>query len=215
MKWILQYIKKITYAVAFLSAITLFIYAKTQTSIPIQQQGLLIKYFAKTSVLFLYFTLLASPLYATFPNVPWRAVYIKARKALGVSAFFFGLLHALMAFFISIGGFAGLANMTGIYLTAIILAAIALFILTILAITSLKYCIKKLGKYWKPLHRMVYIAGIFILIHATIMGSDILSLSNISSWGIIILLIMEVIRYWKYIKIRKKLGQSIDVKDKV
>ncbi|HLD20103.1 MAG TPA: ferric reductase-like transmembrane domain-containing protein [Patescibacteria group bacterium] len=215
MFWLLKHIRLLTYAGAVMFGIAIILYAKTQTSIPIQQQGLLIKYFANTSVLFLYFTLLASPLYATFPKLPLRAVYIKARKALGVTAFFFGLFHALMAFFISIGGFSGLSNLTGIYLISIILGAISLFILTILAITSLKYCIKKLGRYWKPLHRMIYIAGIFILIHATIMGSDIFSPSNISSWGLIILLIMEAIRCWKYIKIRKKSGQSIDVKDKV
>ena len=117
-----------------------------------------------------------------------------------------------MAFFISIGGFSGLANITGIYLTSIILGAISLFILTILAITSLKYCIKKLGKYWKPLHRMAYIAGILILIHATIMGSDMLTLFNISSWGLMILFIMETIRCWKYLKIRKTQTQNIDLK---
>ncbi|HAZ16274.1 MAG: hypothetical protein A3H59_00425 [Candidatus Jacksonbacteria bacterium RIFCSPLOWO2_02_FULL_43_9] len=212
MLWLLKYIRPLTYAGVVVFGIAIVLYAKIQTSIPIQQQGLLIKYFANTSVLFLYFTLLASPLYATFPKLPLRAVYIKARKALGVSAFFFGLFHALMAFFISIGGFSGLANITGIYLTSIILGAISLFILTILAITSLKYCIKKLGKYWKPLHRMAYIAGILILIHATIMGSDMLTLFNISSWGLMILFIMETIRCWKYLKIRKTQTQNIDLK---
>ena len=212
MLWLLKYIRPLTYAGVVVFGIAIVLYAKIQTSIPIQQQGLLIKSFANTSVLFLYFTLLASPLYATFPKLPLRAVYIKARKALGVSAFFFGLFHALMAFFISIGGFSGLANITGIYLTSIILGAISLFILTILAITSLKYCIKKLGKYWKPLHRMAYIAGILILIHATIMGSDMLTLFNISSWGLMILFIMETIRCWKYLKIRKTQTQNIDLK---
>ncbi|OGY69307.1 MAG: hypothetical protein A3B94_01095 [Candidatus Jacksonbacteria bacterium RIFCSPHIGHO2_02_FULL_43_10] len=59
---------------------------------------------------------------------------------------------------------------------------------------------------------MAYIAGILILIHATIMGSDMLTLFNISSWGLMILFIMETIRCWKYLKIRKTQTQNIDLK---
>ena len=68
MLWLLKYIRPLTYAGVVVFGIAIVLYAKIQTSIPIQQQGLLIKYFANTSVLFLYFTLLASPLYATFPK---------------------------------------------------------------------------------------------------------------------------------------------------
>lgn len=206
MTWLLKYIRTITYIIALLSALAIYFYTITQTQIPLQHIALFIKYFANTSILFLYLTLLASPLYATFPTFPYRALYIKARKALGVSAFFFGLAHAVLAFFIGIGGFTGLSNITGAYRTSIILSIIALLILTILAITSCKYYIKKLGIYWKPLHRLVYIAGIFILIHATIMGSDILDLSHISFYAIGTLGVLEILRCTKYLlrKIKKR-----------
>lgn len=44
----------------------------------------------------------------------------------------------------------------------------SLVILTLLAITSNKKSIKHLGRYWKPLHRTIYIAGIVILLHAAL-----------------------------------------------
>src|SRR5438309_1884165 len=60
------------------------------------------------SLLYLYITLLAGPFCYRFKLFPFRAQYLKARRALGVSVFYFAFLHSIIAFFGQLGGFNGL-----------------------------------------------------------------------------------------------------------
>ncbi len=115
--------------------------------------------FALLAVSYLYLALLKSPLYTVFPTLPGKILYHRARKALGLSAFLFALLHASFAFFGLLGGFEGLGFLSGKYILAISLSFSALVILTVLAITSYEPFIRRLGKKWKIIHRFVYLAG--------------------------------------------------------
>lgn len=45
--------------------------------------------YALVAITYLYITLLATPLTKIFTSLPFRGQYIKARRALGVSAFYF------------------------------------------------------------------------------------------------------------------------------
>jgi len=135
--------------------------------------------YALTAVTLLYIVLLAGPFCYTFQQLPFRGKYLKARRALGVSTFYFGLLHASLAFFGQLGGFEGLGFLNGTYLLAISLSFTALCILALMATTSFDYMIAKLTfKKWKLLHRFVYLAGIFILIHALMLGTHFQDLSG-------------------------------------
>lgn len=132
----------------------------------------LTQYFALTAVFYLYLSLLAGPLCFTFRFLPFRGVFMKARRAIGVSACFFALLHASFAFFGQLGGFAGLLFLNNRYLLAISLSFTALIILCAMAITSSKYAIQRLTLVrWKLLHRLVYIAGFLIVFHALMLGT--------------------------------------------
>lgn len=147
----------------FLSVIEYVLAKKTIVLVPV---------YAYTAVFYLYLALLAGPLTKLFIWFPMRAQYIKARRAIGVSAFFFALLHARFAFFDLLGGFSSLPTFNGTYLIAITLSSIALLILTLMAATSFDYMVKKLTfPKWKMLHRFVYVAALFILIHAILIGS--------------------------------------------
>lgn len=132
---------------------------------------ILVPLFAYTAVTFLYFALLAGPLTKIFQWLPFRAQYLKARRAIGVSAFYFALIHAKFAFFDFLGGLAGLTSLNSTFIIAIVLADIALIILSFMAATSFDYMVKILTfPKWKMLHRFVYIAAFFILIHAILIG---------------------------------------------
>jgi DMSO/TMAO reductase YedYZ heme-binding membrane subunit len=136
--------------------------------------------YALTSVAYLYVTLLAGPLTKLFTGLPFRGQYLKARRALGVSAFWFGLLHANMAFFGQLGGFGGLGFLSRRYLIAISLSATALLILFMMTATASDAAVEKLGfKNWKRLHRLVYLAGILILIHAAMLGTHFADLAAV------------------------------------
>lgn len=158
--------------------------------------------YALTAAAFLYFTLLAGPLCYMFKFLPFRVQYIKARRAIGVSTFYFGLLHAYFAFFGELGGFGNLSNLPGKYLIAIALSFTALIILTLMSATAFDFMIEKLGfKNWKFLHRFIYLVGIFILIHALLIGSHFQNdglIRSVSFVLIAFLLILEIPRVIKF-----------------
>jgi methionine sulfoxide reductase heme-binding subunit len=89
----------------------------------------------------------------------------KRRRALGLYAFFYATLHFLT--------FAGLdyafdINEIGLQILEkpfILLGFTGLGLLVPLAITSFRWFMKKMGKNWKRLHRLVYPAGVIVVLH--------------------------------------------------
>lgn len=155
--------------------------------------------YALLALLFLYLSLLPTPLYLVFPSLPYKEQWVKARRALGVSAFLFASLHAYCAFFDQLGGFAGLSFLSNTYLIAISLSATALLILCLMTLTSFDYMVRKLGKNWKRLHQWVYVAGILVLIHALLLGTNFSDPANspiaqITFAAVAFLFILEAIR---------------------
>lgn len=140
----------------------------------------LIQAYALTSVAYLYIALLATPLIRNVKNLPFKAKYAKARRAIGVSAFYFALLHAWFAFFDELGGLEGYFSLNLLYRIATLLSLAALIILSLMAATSFDWAVAKLTfTKWKLLHRFVYFAGIFIIIHALLIGGHFGKLNSI------------------------------------
>jgi DMSO/TMAO reductase YedYZ heme-binding membrane subunit len=202
MMGLLSYIRRLVFVFSFAVAVAILLIVRTTIESPDLQLIRLTEMFAFTAVIYLYISLLASPLYAVFPKAPLRVLYVKARKAIGVSAFFFALIHGSLAFNGLLGGFAGLLYLPTKYLIAISLSAIALFILSVMALTSLRYFIVRLGPWWKPLHRFVYVAGVLIIVHTLLIGPHFQDFSKptaqISFTLLFILLALEAIRFSRY-----------------
>lgn len=136
--------------------------------------------YALTAGVFLYLALLAGPFCYNF-KTPFNSLYIKARRAIGVSAFYFAFLHYTYALFGVIGGIPAIFSLPSKYLIALSFSYPALFILFLMTITSFDFVIKKMTfKKWKFLHRFVYVAGIFILIHALLIGEHFQSINVVS-----------------------------------
>lgn len=114
----------------------------------------------RTAVLFLTLSLACTPLNL----LGWREP-IKIRRALGLYAFLYASLHLLI--FIGLDyGFAWQFILADLASKPYILAGLAAFtILLVLAITSFQWWMKKLGKRWKSLHNLVYLAAVIVLIH--------------------------------------------------
>jgi DMSO/TMAO reductase YedYZ heme-binding membrane subunit len=160
--------------------------------------------FAFVSFFLLYLAVLASPFTKVFPNLGLNTHYLHARRAIGVLSFYYAFLHVYITFFTQLNGFSGLGYLNVQYSLSILLGFIALGVLAIMTMTSMDWVVRLMHfKNWKLLHRLVYIAGISILIHVVIIGPHYTNLSFIGVFTyacLAFLVVLEIIRIQKAIK---------------
>lgn len=203
-----SYFRNIRFYILFFSFIvSVSIYGWVMNFIPsgTLQTIRLTQLYALTAFLYLYVTLMATPVTRFFPLLPYRGQYLRARRALGVSAWYFAVLHASFAFFGQLGGFEGLAFLNNTYLIALSFGFLALVILSVMTVTASDVVVNKLTfPKWKILHRFVYIAGIALLVHSLMLGTHFNDLSGfipqISFAAIAILLILDARRLDTYLQ---------------
>lgn len=201
---VIKYIRPAILTAAGIIA-TAFI-GSSYSQITVGNYGNLVRSLGLASVAFLYLSLLASPLYIVFPHFPYKPVYIKARRAIGVAAFFFAILHGSFALFGELGGIQALSFLTGSYLLAIWIGIFNALALTLLAATSFDSINKLMGKNWKRLHQTVYIVAVLVLVHVILIEVNFRSLNPTSVFGIVVvlfLLTLEGLRLYKYIQFKK------------
>jgi methionine sulfoxide reductase heme-binding subunit len=115
----------------------------------------------KLGLIFLILSLSCTPI----KTVTGWVGALKARRLLGLYAFFYACMHVLIFF-----GLDYFFNFN-LILAEIgekryILAGLAAFIILIpLAVTSTKGWMKRLKMKWKQLHRLVYLAAILVIVH--------------------------------------------------
>jgi methionine sulfoxide reductase heme-binding subunit len=114
-----------------------------------------------TAITLLVVSLACTPWY----TLTGYADVLKRRKAIGLYAFLYASIH----FLIFIGwdyGFNWLQIWQDTNTKPYIFAGLgALLILVPLAITSFRWWMKHLGKTWKRLHQLVYLAGLLAVLH--------------------------------------------------
>ena len=131
-----------------------------------------------------------TPLAAIFPGAGWVRWLKPRRRYLGVAAFGYSLLHALVylqrkADPVLILEEAGSAGMwTG---------WVALIIMLALAISSNDTSVRALGRNWKRLHRLVYLAAALSFIHWVLTAFN--PVSGYVHLGCLV--ILDSIRLWK------------------
>jgi len=111
---------------------------------------------------FMILAMMLTPLQMLFPKTRWLRWLMQRRRALGVAAFGYAALHTLL-YVVDMGTlkamlaeFWALGIWTG-------WAAFAIFIP--LAVTSNDACLRWLRQQWFRVHRLVYLAAVFTLIH--------------------------------------------------
>lgn len=126
----------------------------------------------------------------------WRQP-TKHRRALGLYAFFYAALHVIIFVAIDYGFNLSLLIEATFEKRYTLVGSIAFILLLVLAATSFNYWMKKLGKNWKRLHKLVYIIAPLVIIHfAWSLKGDIFSLQGDVIkpliYGIIILLLLSL-----------------------
>ena len=165
---------------------------------------------------FLLLSLACTPLSSVFG---WHVLTLR-RRALGNYAFLYAALHVTAFLWLDYG-----FNLWSIWLDVgtkwyIIIGLTAFLLLLPLAFTSFTYWMKRMGKDWKRLHRLVYIISPLVAIHFLLsVKGDIFRLrGNLSEpllYGLIalILLILRIprvkkpligLRTWILLQLRRK-----------
>src|SRR5919202_759232 len=87
------------------------------------------------------------------------------RRPLGLYAFTYACLHLFNFVVVDYGLDAGLIKQAIVEKRYVLVGFAAFLLLTPLAITSTKGWMRRLGKRWKRLHRVVYLAAVLAVIH--------------------------------------------------
>ncbi|RME81133.1 MAG: sulfoxide reductase heme-binding subunit YedZ [Caldilineae bacterium] len=138
----------------------------------------------KAALVLLVLTLAATPLNTVFG---FRAA-IRARRALGLYAFGYALLHFLIFSMVDYGLDLPLIWVETLEKPYIYVGFSAFLILLPLALTSTRGWQRRLGRTWKRLHRLVYMAGILVIIHYVwVVKADI---RQPLAWGVVVLILL-------------------------
>lgn len=167
----------------------------------------------RAALYFLVASLAVTPLYTL---TGWRSV-LPRRRALGLYAFLYASLHFLTFAAIDYGFDLPEIGRLILEKPFILVGLTTGLLLLPLAITSFDYFMRKMGKQWKSLHRLVYIAGLTVILHyAWAKKGDLFTLSGDVLkpllWGvvIIILLVLRIPAVRKWVSMtRQKIRSAI------
>jgi sulfoxide reductase heme-binding subunit YedZ len=147
----------------------------------------------RIAIIWLVLSLACTPLNIIFGLKPFNQV----RRPLGLYAAFYACLHMLTFFILDYGLNWKLITQTIIEKPYILLGATGLLILILLTFTSTKKSMKKLGKKWNQIHRLVYPAAIILALHF------FMALKFINTLAITIAVILVILFFIRIPVIRK------------
>jgi sulfoxide reductase heme-binding subunit YedZ len=127
-------------------------------------------YFGKASEYLLAYLLMIKPLGKIF-NIKFFITQLSFRRQMGIMTFWLALFHSVMFIYLyeiyEISKFTDVQNFR-------FYGAVSMIGLCILAVTSNNFAVRTLKKYWKRLHRLVYLIFLFLLIHSSLAGGEYL-----------------------------------------
>jgi len=136
--------------------------------------------------------LLATLLLTPLKKLSGWSGWLRYRRMLGLFAFFYAVLHVL-AFLQLILGWGDLwATFTR--RPYIIAGAVAFLLLIPLAVTSTRKMMKRTGRWWKPMHRLIYVSALLAWVHFLWQArSDI---GEMVVYGVLLATLLVVRVYW-------------------
>lgn len=121
------------------------------------------------AVVWLALTLLVTPVSRFLPGV-WKGRVVHLRRGFGVASALAAITHGFLTLR-GIGWFAGLKFYEPAQLLGMALGSLSLGILLALLFTSTDTAMRRLGRRWKKLHRLVYLVAVLILLHVPLVSS--------------------------------------------
>lgn len=174
MLWHFRWSRKVIYGGAFVAA--LVISGSAKWGQPDVGQALVSarQLFGLWALAFLLAAMILGPLTSVLPWVPLRSSLMYGRRAVGVSALGFGILHvAAYCWALLRRDWRELYTPGTMWVIGLSLGLIALLGILRLGITSRDASVKAMGgRKWKKLHRSVYFLLPVVLLHAVFVGAD-------------------------------------------
>ena len=161
------------------------------------------------AIIFLLLSLACTPIRMLFK---WP-IFLKFRKIFGLYAALYAFIHFATFAIWDYG-----LNLPLIWMEIqekpfILLGLASLIILLVLAATSFRYWQKKLGKGWRTLHRLVYLAAVLVLVHYFLsVKGDIFSLQGDYGAPLAAAMILVVLFLLRLPMIYRLLGRLIERK---
>ncbi len=168
--WLVQKARMVVYLIALLLVVVVWFSFSKNGSVDMPMSNA----FGYLAFSFLSLALIVTPIRTIWPRFELNASLYMARRAIGVSAFVFGAFHYLIQLSVNFNNdmlalFSLMFTANGTWL---LVGYIAFVILFILFATSFDLAVKKLGNHWFTLHKLVYVAYLFIFLHAYSIGVD-------------------------------------------
>ena len=134
------------------------------------------------ALVFLCFSLAMTPLRL----LTGKSIWIKIRRMLGLFCFFYACIHFTIWFWLD-QGFDIQAMWTDVLKRPFItMGFLSLLMLTPLALTSNQWAVRKLGRRWTTLHKLVYVLACTAILHYWWHKAGKNDLSTVSIYGVII-----------------------------
>ena len=104
---------------------------------------------------------------------------VKLRRALGLYAFMYAALHFILFTIVDFGLQFDLILREFVEKRYLWVGLPAFIILVALAATSFRWAMRRLGKNWKRLHRLIYLGALLVVLHlAFVIKGDFFTLSG-------------------------------------
>jgi methionine sulfoxide reductase heme-binding subunit len=127
------------------------------------------------ALILLTLSLACTPLYSMFKFAP----LLPARRPLGLYAYMYAAIHLLIFSGLDYGFDLGLIMQEVAEKRFILVGMASFLILTVLAVTSVRWWMVRLGKRWKRLHQLVYLVNLMVVLHfAWAVKGDIFTLQG-------------------------------------
>lgn len=117
---------------------------------------------------------------------------LKARRTFGLYTFLYAFLH--VSIFVGLDYYFDFKLMIETVLEKryILVGLGAFIIFLLLALTSFKWWMKRLGKNWKRLHRLVYLGALLAVVHYTWLVKADIRVPLLYGAGIVLLLVLRI-----------------------
>lgn len=149
-----------THAIGLFPIVELF-YKFLINQLTVNPIQFVVQFFGRTALNVLVLTLAVTPIITI---TGWKKL-TKHRRTFGLYSFFYFILHFITFAAIDYGFDLKQIYVLTIQKPFVLLGTMAGIFLLVLAFTSFKYWIKRLGKNWARLHKLVYVIGGLAVLH--------------------------------------------------